>query len=160
MIELYDEGVFLVDGTELVPRSQAAALAARLGAAPTPDEAAKGTIAYGILESHNTSGSMEQLKLRFDAMASHDITYVGIIQTARASGMTEFPLPYALTCCHNSLCAVGGTINDDDHFFGLSAAKKYGGIYVPPHMAVIHQFVRERFAGCGKMILGSDSHTR
>ncbi|MGN0078763.1 MAG: hydratase [Coriobacteriales bacterium] len=160
MIELYDEGVFLVDGTELVPRSQAAALAARLGATPAPAEAAKGTIAYGILESHNTSGSMEQLKLRFDAMASHDITYVGIIQTARASGMTEFPLPYALTCCHNSLCAVGGTINDDDHFFGLSAAKKYGGIYVPPHMAVIHQFVRERFAGCGKMILGSDSHTR
>ncbi|MGN0037686.1 MAG: hydratase [Coriobacteriales bacterium] len=160
MIQLYDEGVFLVDGTQLVPRSQAATLEQQLGAAPSPQQAAAGTIAYRILQAHNTSGSMEQLKLRFDAMASHDITYVGIIQTARASGMKEFPLPYALTCCHNSLCAVGGTINDDDHFFGLSAAKKYGGIYVPPHMAVIHQFVRERFAGCGKMILGSDSHTR
>ena len=160
MIQLYDEGVYLLDGTQIVPRSQAAQLEAQLGTAPSQEQAAQGTIAYGILQEHNSSGSMQQLKLRFDAMASHDITYVGIIQTARASGMKEFPLPYALTCCHNSLCAVGGTINDDDHLFGLSAAKKYGGIYVPPHMAVIHQFVRERFAGCGKMILGSDSHTR
>ena len=119
-----------------------------------------GTIAAGILAAHNSSGSDTRLELRFDAMASHDITYVGIIQTARASGLTEFPLPYVLTNCHNSLCAVGGTINEDDHAFGLSAAQKYGGIYVPPHLAVIHQYMREKMAGCGKMILGSDSHTR
>ena len=126
----------------------------------TKEEAAKNTIAYGILEAHNTSGNMDSLKIKFDCMASHDITYVGIIQTARASGMEKFPIPYVLTNCHNSLCAVGGTINEDDHMFGLSAAKKYGGIYVPAHQAVIHQFMREMMAGCGKMILGSDSHTR
>ena len=117
-------------------------------------------MAYGILTAHNTSGSDRDLRIKFDAMASHDITFVGIIQTARASGLEKFPIPYVLTNCHNSLCAVGGTINEDDHRFGLSAAKKYGGIFVPPHMAVIHQYMRERFAGCGKMILGSDSHTR
>ena len=127
---------------------------------PPREEAKRGTIAYGILEKHNTSGNMDDLKLRFDAMASHDITYVGIIQTARASGMESFPLPYVLTNCHNSLCAVGGTINEDDHVFGLSAAKKYGGIYVPAHQAVIHSYMRERMAGCGRMLLGSDSHTR
>jgi len=124
------------------------------------NEAKKNTIAYGILEAHNTSGNMEKLKIKFDAMASHDITYVGIIQTARASGLEKFPLPYVLTNCHNSLCAVGGTINEDDHVFGLSAAVKYGGIYVPAHQAVIHQYMREMMSGGGKMILGSDSHTR
>ncbi|MBQ1954568.1 MAG: hydratase, partial [Clostridia bacterium] len=118
------------------------------------------TIAAGILSAHNTSGNDSALKIRFDGMASHDITFVGIIQTARASGMERFPMPYVLTCCHNSLCAVGGTINADDHAFGLSAAKKYGGIFVPPHAAVIHQYMREKMAGCGKMLLGSDSHTR
>ena len=118
------------------------------------------TIAYGILQAHNTGDSKEQLKIRFDAMASHDITYVGIIQTARASGLKEFPVPYVLTNCHNSLCAVGGTINEDDHVFGLSAAQKYGGIFVPAHQAVIHQYMREMMAGCGKMLIGSDSHTR
>ncbi|MBN2883316.1 MAG: hydratase, partial [Clostridia bacterium] len=117
-------------------------------------------MAYSILQSHNISKSKENLSIKFDALASHDITYVGIVQTARASGLTEFPLPYALTNCHNSLCAVGGTINEDDHSFGLSAAKKYGGIYVPAHLAVIHQYMREMMTGCGKMILGSDSHTR
>ncbi|MGN1318526.1 MAG: hydratase, partial [Lachnospirales bacterium] len=126
----------------------------------TKDEATKNTIAYGILEAHNTSGNMDNLKIKFDCMASHDITYVGIIQTASASGMEKFPIPYVLTNCHNSLCAVGGTINEDDHMFGLSAAKKYGGIYVPAHQAVIHQYMREMMSGCGKMILGSDSHTR
>ncbi len=156
MIKLYDGGVFLRDGSEIVPEEEAAVR----GIAQTPDEARRGTIAYSILQAHNTSGDPEALKIRFDAMASHDITFVGIIQTARASGMTEFPLPYVLTNCHNSLCAVGGTINEDDHVFGLSAAKKYGGIFVPPHIAVIHSFMRENFAGCGKMILGSDSHTR
>jgi len=125
-----------------------------------PDAAEKNTLAYSILTAHNTSGNDENLKIRFDAMASHDITYVGIVQTARASGLTEFPVPYVLTNCHNSLCAVGGTINEDDHVFGLSAAKKYGGVFVPPHIAVIHQYMREMYAGCGKMILGSDSHTR
>ena len=159
-ITLEPEGVYLVNGTTLVPEAQAAQVEALTGAPANKDEAKRGTIAYGILDAHNTSGDIDHLKIKFDAMASHDITYVGIIQTARASGMTKFPLPYVLTCCHNSLCAVGGTINDDDHFFGLSAAKKYGGIYVPPHIAVIHQFMRENFAGCGKMILGSDSHTR
>ena len=160
MIHLHDEGVYLVNGTELVGESEAARVEQLSGKPADKAQAACGTIAYGILKDHNTAASMDNLKIRFDAMASHDITYVGIVQTARASGMKEFPLPYALTCCHNSLCAVGGTINDDDHLFGLSAAKKYGGIYVPPHMAVIHQFMREKFAGCGKMILGSDSHTR
>ena len=160
MVKLESGGVYLVNGTEMVPERDAARVQQLTGTAACKEEATKGTIAYRILQAHNTSGSMEQLKIKFDAMASHDITYVGIIQTARASGMESFPLPYVLTCCHNSLCAVGGTINDDDHYFGLSAAKKYGGIYVPPHIAVIHQFMRENFAGCGKMILGSDSHTR
>ena len=156
MVKLYEGGVYLRGGKELVRESEAAAA----GIAATPEEARQGTIAWSILQAHNTSGDPEALKIRFDAMASHDITFVGIIQTARASGMTEFPLPYVLTNCHNSLCAVGGTINEDDHVFGLSAAKKYGGIFVPPHIAVIHSFMRENFAGCGKMILGSDSHTR
>ena len=153
MVKLYDEGVFLVNGTELVKESEAVATMKK-------EEAKKGTIAYSILKAHNTSENMEKLKIKFDAMTSHDITFVGIIQTAKASGLKEFPIPYVLTNCHNSLCAVGGTINEDDHVFGLSAAKKYGGIYVPPHMAVIHQYMRETMAGCGKMILGSDSHTR
>ena len=156
MVKLYDGGVYLLNGSEVVPASEAA----ERGIAVTQQEAAKGTIAYGVLEAHNTSGSMDKLKLRFDAMASHDITFVGIIQTAKASGMEKFPVPYVLTNCHNSLCAVGGTINEDDHAFGLSAAKKYGGIFVPPHIAVIHQYMRETMAGSGKMILGSDSHTR
>ena len=160
MIKLYDEGVYLVHGTELVPASESARVEQLTGTPADQATAARGTIAHGILSAHNIADDMAHLRLRFDAMASHDITYVGIIQTARASGMERFPLPYVLTCCHNSLCAVGGTINDDDHFFGLSAAKKYGGIYVPPHIAVIHQVMREKFAGCGKMILGSDSHTR
>ena len=136
------------------------ALAAAGVTAEQAGQAYKGTMAYGILTAHNTSGNDRDLRIKFDAMASHDITFVGIIQTARASGLEKFPIPYVLTNCHNSLCAVGGTINEDDHRFGLSAAKKYGGIFVPPHMAVIHQYMRERFAGCGKMILGSDSHTR
>ncbi|WP_314793064.1 hydratase [Eggerthia catenaformis] len=151
MIKLYNEGIFLKDGYTIIPESQSHY---------DKNEAKKGTIAYHIMNSHNISNNMEHLRIKFDSMASHDITYVGIIQTARASGMKKFPLPYVMTCCHNSLCAVGGTINDDDHLFGLSAAKKYGGIYVPPHIAVIHQYMRENFAGCGKMILGSDSHTR
>ncbi len=156
MVKLYNEGVYLRGGKEVIPESEAAAA----GIEAAPADAKRGTIAYSILQAHNTSGDPDMLKVRFDAMASHDITFVGIIQTARASGMTEFPLPYVLTNCHNSLCAVGGTINEDDHVFGLSAAKKYGGIFVPPHIAVIHSFMRENFAGCGKMILGSDSHTR
>ena len=156
MVKLYNEGVYLRGGKEVIPESEAAAA----GIEAAPADARRGTIAYSILQAHNTSGDPDMLKVRFDAMASHDITFVGIIQTARASGMTEFPLPYVLTNCHNSLCAVGGTINEDDHVFGLSAAKKYGGIFVPPHIAVIHSFMRENFAGCGKMILGSDSHTR
>ena len=156
MVKLYEDGIYLCGGNEVVP----AAEAAERGIAQTPEDAKRGTIAYSILQAHNTSGDPEALKIRFDAMASHDITFVGIIQTARASGMEQFPLPYVLTNCHNSLCAVGGTINEDDHVFGLSAAKKYGGIFVPPHIAVIHSFMRENFAGCGKMILGSDSHTR
>ena len=158
-VQLYDGGVYLLDGTTIVPEKQAAGLAGDR-ALPTPEAAREGTIAHGILAAHNTSGSMDHLKLRFDALASHDITYVGVIQTAKASGMTEFPVPYVLTNCHNTLCAVGGTINEDDHVFGLSAAKKYGGIFVPPHIAVIHQYMREMQAGCGKMILGTDSHTR
>ena len=139
---------------------ETAALAAKGFDAADVATAKTGTMAYNIMQAHNTSGDAENLKIKFDAMASHDITFVGIIQTARASGLEKFPIPYVLTNCHNSLCAVGGTINEDDHRFGLSAAKKYGGIFVPPHMAVIHQYMRERFAGCGKMILGSDSHTR
>ena len=153
MVKLYDGGVYLVNGTEIVPEA----------AAPETYQkgtAKQGTIAYSILKAHNTAEDMQNLRLKFDALASHDITFVGIIQTARASGMEKFPIPYVLTNCHNSLCAVGGTINEDDHVFGLSAARKYGGSYVPPHMAVIHQYMREAMAGCGKMILGSDSHTR
>ena len=160
MVSLYDGGVYLVNGTEIVPEKEAGRVEVLTGKAADKEAARKGTIAYSILEAHNTSGNMEQLKLRFDSMASHDITFVGIVQTAKASGMDHFPLPYVLTNCHNTLCAVGGTINEDDHMFGLSAAKKYGGIYVPPHIAVIHQYMREMMAGCGKMILGSDSHTR
>ncbi len=162
MIKLYDNGVYLVNGTDIVEDNgeAAAALAARCGQAPSKEEAAKGTMAYSILEAHNTSGNMDQLQIKFDKLTSHDITFVGIIQTARASGLEKFPIPYVLTNCHNSLCAVGGTINEDDHMFGLSCAKKYGGIYVPPHQAVIHQYAREMLAEGGKMILGSDSHTR
>ncbi|WP_448860588.1 hydratase [Clostridium sp.] len=160
MITLYKEGAYLVNGTELVPESESAKVEALTGKKADKKEALKGTIAYGIMEKHNTSGNMDALKIKFDCMASHDLTYVGIIQTAKASGMEKFPIPYVLTNCHNSLCAVGGTINEDDHLFGLSAAQKYGGIFVPPHIAVIHQYMRETMAGCGKMILGSDSHTR
>ena len=162
MIELLKTGAYLVNGTQVIPDTEdgRAELKAVTGAVQDPKEAAKETIAYGILKEHNTSGNMENLEIRFDKLTSHDITFVGIIQTARASGLEKFPMPYVLTNCHNSLCAVGGTINEDDHMFGLSCAKKYGGIYVPPHQAVIHQFAREMLAGCGKMILGSDSHTR
>ena len=160
MVTLYDSGVYLVNGTELVPEAEAAKVKALTGKDAKKEEARKGTIAWSILEQHNVSGDMDHLKIKFDAMASHDITFVGIVQTAKASGMEKFPIPYVLTNCHNTLCAVGGTINEDDHMFGLSAAKKYGGIYVPPHIAVIHQYMREMMAGCGKMILGSDSHTR
>ena len=162
MVKLYDKGIYLVNGTEIVEDGQDAAvvLASKTGNAPTKEEAARGTMAYSILEAHNTSGNMEKLKIKFDKLTSHDITFVGIIQTARASGLEKFPIPYVLTNCHNSLCAVGGTINEDDHMFGLTCAKKYGGIYVPPHQAVIHQFAREMLAGGGRMILGSDSHTR
>ncbi|MDO5349542.1 MAG: hydratase [Lachnospiraceae bacterium] len=160
MVSLYDGGVYLINGSEIVPEAEAAKVTALTGKEAVKDEARKGTIAYSILEKHNVSDNMEHLKLKFDAMASHDITFVGIVQTAKASGMEKFPIPYVLTNCHNTLCAVGGTINEDDHMFGLSAAKKYGGIYVPPHIAVIHQYMREMMAGCGKMILGSDSHTR
>ena len=160
MVRLYDERVYLINGEEIVAESEYNQKAQALGQSVNPEEARKGTIAYGIMQAHNTSGDDKKLKLKFDAMASHDITFVGIIQTAKASGMTEFPVPYVLTNCHNSLCAVGGTINEDDHVFGLTSAKRYGGIYVPPHIAVIHQYMREMMAGCGKMILGSDSHTR
>lgn len=160
MVKLYEGGAYLVHGTHLVPEKEAEKVAALTGKKADKEEARKGTMAYSILEAHNTSGNMENLKVKFDAMTSHDITFVGIIQTAKASGMEKFPLPYVLTNCHNSLCAVGGTINEDDHVFGLSACKKYGGIFVPPHIAVIHQYMREIMAGCGKMILGSDSHTR
>ena len=152
-MKLYDTGVYLMNGQKIVPEAQADILVSR-------EEAAKNTIAYSILESHNTSGNMEKLQIKFDKLTSHDITFVGIIQTARASGLEKFPVPYVLTNCHNSLCAVGGTINEDDHMFGLTCAKKYGGVYVPPHQAVIHQFAREMLAAGGKMILGSDSHTR
>ncbi|MED9966592.1 MAG: hydratase [Blautia sp.] len=152
-MKLYDGGVYLVNGREIIPEAQANLPIAK-------EEAAKNTIAYSILEAHNTSGNMEKLQIKFDKLTSHDITFVGIIQTARASGLEKFPVPYVLTNCHNSLCAVGGTINEDDHMFGLTCAKKYGGVYVPPHQAVIHQFAREMLAAGGKMILGSDSHTR
>ena len=160
MVTLSRGGAWLLNGTEIVEEGQEAALQAKLGTVPSKEEAAQQTIAYGILKAHNTSDNMEKLKLKFDKLTSHDITFVGIIQTARASGLERFPIPYVLTNCHNSLCAVGGTINEDDHMFGLSCAKRYGGVYVPPHQAVIHQFAREMLAGCGKMILGSDSHTR
>ena len=162
MVTLLEGGAYLVNGTQIIPDNQdaVARIAAETGKQVTKEEAAKETIAYGILESHNTSGNMDNLKIKFDKLTSHDITFVGIIQTARASGLTKFPIPYVLTNCHNSLCAVGGTINEDDHLFGLTCAKKYGGVYVPPHQAVIHQFAREMLAGGGRMILGSDSHTR
>ena len=162
MIQLYDGGAYVLNGTEIIADTAegASILAGKLGNAPEKEEAKKQTIAYGILKDHNTSDNMNKLKIRFDKLTSHDITFVGIIQTARASGLEKFPMPYVLTNCHNSLCAVGGTINEDDHMFGLTCAKKYGGMYVPPHQAVIHQFAREMLAGGGKMILGSDSHTR
>ena len=153
MIELSSNGVYLLDGETLVPASSGADL-------PAPDAARESTIAYQVMRAHSRSSDPQKMRIKFDALMSHDITYVGIIQTARASGLTRFPIPYAMTNCHNSLCAVGGTINEDDHVFGLSAAKKYGGIYVPAHQSVIHQYAREEMAGCGKMILGSDSHTR
>ena len=152
-MKLYDTGVYLQNGQEITPENQADLPVAK-------EEAAKNTIAYSILKAHNKSDNMEKLQIKFDKLTSHDITFVGIIQTARASGLEKFPVPYVLTNCHNSLCAVGGTINEDDHMFGLTCAKKYGGVYVPPHQAVIHQFAREMLAGGGKMILGSDSHTR
>ena len=152
-MKLYDTGVYLQNGQEIIPENQADLPVAK-------EEAAKNTIAYSILKAHNKSNNMEKLQIKFDKLTSHDITFVGIIQTARASGLEKFPVPYVLTNCHNSLCAVGGTINEDDHMFGLTCAKKYGGVYVPPHQAVIHQFAREMLAGGGKMILGSDSHTR
>ena len=158
MVKLYDGGVYLVNGREIV--TDPAALPGKCGRNVTKEEAEQGTIAYGILKAHNKSGDMQNLRMRFDSLTSHDITYVGIIQTARASGMKKFPMPYVLTNCHNSLCAVGGTINEDDHMFALSAAHKYGGIYVPTNMAVIHSYNREMMSGCGRMILGSDSHTR
>ena len=161
-MKLHEAGAYLVNGTTVVEDNNdaLAAIASMTGETISKEEAAKNTIAYGVLEAHNTSGNMDKLKIKFDKLTSHDITYVGIVQTARASGLEKFPIPYVLTNCHNSLCAVGGTINEDDHMFGLTCAKKYGGIYVPPHQAVIHQFAREMLAGGGKMILGSDSHTR
>ncbi len=158
MVKLYDGGVYLVNGETIV--TDPAQLPSLCGRMVAKEEALKGTLAYGILEAHNESGDMDHLRMRFDSLTSHDITYVGIIQTARASGMKQFPMPYVLTNCHNSLCAVGGTINEDDHMFALSAAHKYGGIYVPTNMAVLHSYNREMMAGCGRMILGSDSHTR
>ena len=162
MIKLYDNGVYLLNGTDIVEdNGQAEAqIQAKCGEVPSKEQASDGTIAYSILKAHNTSGGMDNLQIKFDKLTSHDITFVGIIQTARASGLDKFPVPYVLTNCHNSLCAVGGTINEDDHMFGLSCAKRYGGMYVPPHQAVIHQFAREMLAEGGKMILGSDSHTR
>ena len=161
-MKLYDSGVYLVNGNELVPDGANAIeeVVKKTGAAVTKEQAAENTIAYGILKNHNISGNMDKLQIKFDKLTSHDITFVGIIQTARASGLEKFPIPYVLTNCHNSLCAVGGTINEDDHMFGLTCAKKYGGVYVPPHQAVIHQFAREMLAAGGAMILGSDSHTR
>ena len=158
MIKLYDNGVYLINGTKIVEDIEE--VRHETGSSVTREEAASQTMAYNILKEHNVSGNMERLQIKFDKLTSHDITFVGIIQTARASGLEKFPVPYVLTNCHNSLCAVGGTINEDDHMFGLTCAKKYGGVYVPPHQAVIHQFAREMLAGGGKMILGSDSHTR
>lgn len=158
MVKLYDGGAYLVNGTQII--TDEAEVKAKTGREVSKEEARTQTMAYGILEAHNISGNMERLQIKFDKLTSHDITFVGIIQTARASGLEKFPIPYVLTNCHNSLCAVGGTINEDDHMFGLTCAKKYGGVYVPPHQAVIHQFAREMLAGGGKMILGSDSHTR
>lgn len=162
MVKLYNRGVYLLNGSEIVPDGADAVreIEGKVGHAVSKEEAAKETIAYRILKEHNTSPDMEHLRIKFDKLTSHDITFVGIIQTARASGLERFPIPYVLTNCHNSLCAVGGTINEDDHMFGLTCAKKYGGVYVPPHQAVIHQYAREMLAGGGKMILGSDSHTR
>lgn len=162
MIKLYEKGAYVINGTEVIDETTISEelIGARTGIACSKEEASKNTLAYGILKEHNTSDNMNKLKIKFDKLTSHDITFVGIIQTARASGLERFPVPYVLTNCHNSLCAVGGTINEDDHMFGLSCAKKYGGIYVPPHQAVIHQFAREMLASGGKMILGSDSHTR
>ncbi len=162
MINVFDGGAYLVNGTEVIPEGPEASarIKAKTGKEPAKEAARQETIAYGILKEHNTSGSMDKLKIKFDKLTSHDITFVGIIQTARASGLEKFPIPYVLTNCHNSLCAVGGTINEDDHMFGLSCAKRYGGVYVPPHQAVIHQYAREMLSGGGKMILGSDSHTR
>ncbi|MBP2659684.1 MAG: 3-isopropylmalate dehydratase, partial [Firmicutes bacterium] len=172
MVEVLDQGVYLLKGQVVIKDADKLSLAelnnrlAYEGLAPLvesnieQERARTGTIAYQILTEHNMTEDKRNLKLRFDALASHDITYVGIIQTAIASGLKEFPVPYVLTNCHNSLCAVGGTINEDDHVFGFSAARKYGGIFVPTHQAVIHQYMREMMAGCGKMILGSDSHTR
>ena len=162
MIKLSEGGAYLLHGMEIIPEGAdaAAEIKSKTGRDVSKEEAAKNTMAYGILQEHNTSGNMDKLKIKFDKLTSHDITFVGIIQTARASGLQKFPIPYVLTNCHNSLCAVGGTINEDDHMFGLTCAKKYGGVYVPPHQAVIHQYAREMLAGGGKMILGSDSHTR
>ena len=162
MVKVMDTGAYLVKGNEIIADNAEAlkAVEAKTGVKTTKEEASKNTIAYGILKAHNTSGNMDKLKIKFDKLTSHDITFVGIIQTARASGLTKFPIPYVLTNCHNSLCAVGGTINEDDHMFGLTCAKKYGGVYVPPHQAVIHQFAREMLSAGGAMILGSDSHTR
>ncbi|HAQ52214.1 MAG TPA: hydratase, partial [Lachnospiraceae bacterium] len=161
-MKLHEGGAFLVNGSKVVEDNNDAlnVIKAETGKEISKEEAKENTMAYAILKNHNTSGNMDKLQIKFDKLTSHDITYVGIIQTARASGLERFPIPYVLTNCHNSLCAVGGTINEDDHMFGLTCAKKYGGIYVPPHQAVIHQFAREMLAGCGKMILGSDSHTR
>lgn len=158
MVKLFDKGVYLLNGTEIAKSAEEAK--AKTGQEVSQEEAARNTMAYRILEAHNLSGNMERLQIKFDKLTSHDITFVGIIQTARASGLEKFPIPYVLTNCHNSLCAVGGTINEDDHMFGLTCAKKYGGVYVPPHQAVIHQYAREMLSGGGKMILGSDSHTR
>ena len=158
MVKLFDKGVYLLNGTEIAKSAEEAK--AKTGQEVSQEEAARNTMAYRILEAHNTSGNMERLQIKFDKLTSHDITFVGIIQTARASGLEKFPIPYVLTNCHNSLCAVGGTINEDDHMIGLTCAKKYGGVYVPPHQAVIHQYAREMLSGGGKMILGSDSHTR
>ncbi len=162
MIKLFDKGIYLLGSTEIIEDSGEAlgAIKAKTGIETAKEDAKQGTIAYNILSNHNTSGDNKKLKVKFDKLTSHDITFVGIIQTARASGLEKFPVPYVLTNCHNSLCAVGGTINEDDHMFGLSCAKKYGGVYVPPHQAVIHQYAREMLAAGGNMILGSDSHTR
>ena len=162
MIKLWESGAYLIRNEELLPEQADAAVQIKnkTGKDISKEQAAQGTIAYRILKEHNTSGNMEKLRIKFDKLTSHDITFVGIIQTARASGLTKFPIPYVLTNCHNSLCAVGGTINEDDHMFGLTCAKRYGGVYVPPHQAVIHQYAREMLAGGGRMILGSESHTR